>query len=147
MAGYNHVMDKKSERLVRFGVSMETSLLKDFDHLIGRKAYTNRSEAIRDYVREDLSREGWQKGREATAVLAFIYDHHQPKLLNKLSHLEHEHSPLILSNQHVHLDHFHCLEVLTLRGKPAVLQSFSDKVRAFKGVQRTTLSVVQSSQK
>lgn len=140
-------MDKKSERLVRFGVSMEESLLQDFDHLIGRKAYTNRSEAIRDYVREDLCKEGWQKGRQATAVLAFVYDHHMPKLLNKLSHLEHDHSKLILSNQHVHLDHFHCLEVLTLRGKPATLKAFSDRVRAIKGVQRSTLSVVQSSQK
>ncbi|HVO32610.1 MAG TPA: nickel-responsive transcriptional regulator NikR, partial [Elusimicrobiota bacterium] len=115
--------------------------------LIRRKAYTNRSEAIRDYVREDLSKEGWQKGRQATAVLAFVYDHHQPKLLNKLSHLEHDHSKLILSNQHVHLDHFHCLEVLTLRGKPKTLQAFSDRVRAIRGVQRSTLSVVQSAPK
>jgi len=140
-------MDKKSEQLMRFGVSMEESLLREFDRRIRQKAYTNRSEAIRDYVREDLAQEGWQKGREATAVLAFLYDHHQPRLLNKLSHLEHDDSHLILSDQHVHLDHFHCLEVLTLRGKPADLQAFADQVRAFKGVQRATLSVVQSSQK
>ena len=42
------------KRLNRFGVSMEDELLEKFDLLITRRGYTNRSEAIRDLVREKL---------------------------------------------------------------------------------------------
>lgn len=123
---------------------MEETLLRGFDRLIARKAYTNRSEAIRDFVRQELAQEGWKESREVTAVLTLVYDHHQPGLLGRLSHLEHEGSALILSNQHVHLDHFHCLEVLTLHGRPVAVQSLSDRLRSLKGVKLGTFNVVTS---
>ena len=45
------------QNLTRFGVSMENDLLKKFDHLIEKKGYSNRSEAIRDLVREKFVEE------------------------------------------------------------------------------------------
>ncbi len=38
------------EDLVRFGVSMDSKLLKQFDKYIKEKGYMNRSEAIRDLI-------------------------------------------------------------------------------------------------
>ncbi|MCJ7656453.1 MAG: ribbon-helix-helix protein, CopG family, partial [Candidatus Atribacteria bacterium] len=40
--------------IVRFGVSLEKGLLEKFDRLIKEKKYPNRSEAIRDLIRENL---------------------------------------------------------------------------------------------
>ncbi|MFZ1764828.1 MAG: ribbon-helix-helix protein, CopG family, partial [Nitrospira sp.] len=38
------------KQLARFGVSLDQDLLADFDRLIERRRYTNRSEAIRDLI-------------------------------------------------------------------------------------------------
>ena len=41
-------------QLSRTGVSLEEDLLREFDRLIDRRGYQNRSEAIRDLIREAL---------------------------------------------------------------------------------------------
>lgn len=137
-------MDKKPATLVRFGVSMEAPLLQEFDELIHQKDYGTRSEAFRDLARASLVKESWPKGKSVIAVLSILYDHHHRNLIARLAHMEHDHGDIILSNQHVHLDHFNCLEVLTLRGKPQILQKFSNAVRALKGVKLGALTIVQS---
>ena len=40
--------------LSRFGVSLEDDLLQAFDRSIGGQGYQNRSEAIRDLIRDHL---------------------------------------------------------------------------------------------
>ena len=46
--------------IIRFGVSLEQKLLERFDRLIRKKNYTNRSEAIRDLIRQELVRKDWE---------------------------------------------------------------------------------------
>lgn len=124
--------------LVRFGVSMEPALVRELDRWVGGARHTNRSEAIRSLVRKELSDEAWREGGEALAVISLIYDHHKPDLLRRLSHVEHEHTRLILSAQHIHLDHYNCLEVIVARGKAERLSSLVNRLRSFKGVKRTS---------
>ena len=42
------------KKLVRFGVSLDHHLLDEFDKHIERRNYTNRSEALRDLIRDNL---------------------------------------------------------------------------------------------
>jgi CopG family nickel-responsive transcriptional regulator len=131
----------RKEKMVRFGVSMESSLVSYLDKWVGTK-HSNRSESIRSLIRHELSENAWKSGGTVVAVISLVYDHHKPDLLRKLSHLEHEHSDLIISAQHVHLDHNHCLEVIITRGKTDRLSELTDKLRAFKGVKRAALSAI-----
>ena len=127
--------------LTRFGVSLDEELLKQFDRVIARKGYTNRSEAIRDLIREDLVREQWELGTDqAVGTITLVYDHEVPDLSDRLTDLQHAHYKAIVSAMHVHLDPHHCLEVLVLRGKARVLKAIADRLIGTRGVKHGTFS-------
>lgn len=137
------------EKLVRFGISMEESLLKEFDQLIEEKGYTNRSEAIRDIVRDKLVEENIQyPSAKVFGALVFLYDHHKRELEKSLSNIQHDYFQNIVSTAHVHVDHDHCLEVILLKGKTKTLQMLAEKILSFKGVKhgKLTLTTVLATQ-
>ena len=127
--------------VTRFGVSLDESLLAKFDRVIGRKGYTNRSEAIRDLIRDNLVREQWELGTEqAVGTITLVYSHDVPDLSDRLTDLQHAHYRSIISALHVHLDPHHCLEVLVLRGKAKDLKAISDRLIGTRGVKHGTFS-------
>ncbi|MDI6765471.1 MAG: nickel-responsive transcriptional regulator NikR [Bacteroidota bacterium] len=133
------------QKLIRFGVSMEKSLLAKFDKLIGKKGYTNRSEAIRDIVRDKLVEENIQESTgEVFGALVYIYDHHKRELEKSLANLQHDYYRNIISTSHVHLDHDHCFEVILLRGEAGTLKKISEKLLSFKGVKHGKLTLTTS---
>ncbi len=127
--------------VTRFGVSLDENLLAQFDRVIARKGYTNRSEAIRDLIRESLVREQWELGTDqVVGTLTLVYNHNVRDLSDKLTDLQHAHYKAIVSTLHVHLDPHHCLEVLVLRGKARDLKSIADRLIGTRGVQHGTFS-------
>ncbi|MGD0266084.1 MAG: nickel-responsive transcriptional regulator NikR [Candidatus Methylomirabilota bacterium] len=127
--------------VTRFGVSLDEHLLAQFDRVIARKGYTNRSEAIRDLIRESLVREQWELGSdEVVGTLTLVYNHEVRDLTDKLTDLQHAHYKAIVSALHVHLDPHHCLEVLVLRGKAKELKSIADRLIGTRGVRHGTFS-------
>lgn len=132
-------------KLIRFGISMEDSLLKQFDKLINKKGYTNRSEAVRDLVREKLVGESAQETKgEVFGALVFIYDHHKRELEKTLSNLQHEHFKNIIATTHVHIDHDHCLEVILLRGNAVLVKNIAEQIISLKGVKHGKLTLTTS---
>ncbi len=126
---------EKKDKLVRFGVSMEQSLLRKFDELIERKGYENRSEAIRDLVRAELVKRSWRKSRaRQVAVLSIVYEHEHGDLMHRLMHFQHEHEELIISSMHIHMDYDNCMEVLILRGQSVQIEKFAQSILSIKGV-------------
>ncbi len=124
--------------LARVGISLEDNLLEQFDRLIERRGYQNRSEAIRDLIRDQLVQEEWsepgQDSSEKVAVVSIVYDHDSSSLSQKLTHLQHEHHRSVVSALHVHLDAHNCLEVLILRGKAKEILSMGESLVSTKGV-------------
>jgi CopG family nickel-responsive transcriptional regulator len=129
------------KRLVRFGVSLDHHLLDDFDRLIQRKNYTNRSEALRDLIRDNLVGQEWDENKETVGTVTFVYNHHVRDLTDKLTEIQHRYHQLILSSMHVHLDHDHCLEVLVVRGKGTEIKKVSDILIGTKGVKHGKLAM------
>lgn len=128
-------------RVTRFGVSLDEGLLAQFDRVIARKGYTNRSEALRDLIRENLVREQWEAGTgEAVGTVTLVYSHDVHDLADKLTDLQHAHYRTIVSTLHVHLDPHHCLEVLVLRGKASELKAIADRLIGTRGVKHGTFS-------
>jgi len=130
------------EKITRFGVSIDESLLSEFDDFIRQRQYTNRSEAIRDLIRKSLVENEWQStAHEVIGTLTLVYDHHVPNLSDRLNRLQHEHLQQILLSSHIHLDHHNCLEVLIVRGLPDAIRSLADKIASTRGVKHATLSM------
>ncbi|HPK53633.1 MAG TPA: nickel-responsive transcriptional regulator NikR [Smithellaceae bacterium] len=127
--------------LVRFGVSLEEGLLKKFDDLIHRRKYTNRSEAIRDMIRQELLKQEWEEGGEVAGAITFIYDHHTRELLSKITDIQHDSQDVIISTQHIHLDHHHCLEIVAIKGRVREVLRLADSLKAIKGVCHCALSM------
>ncbi|MBP7528979.1 MAG: nickel-responsive transcriptional regulator NikR [Syntrophorhabdaceae bacterium] len=127
--------------LVRFGVSLDSELLRKFDQLIREKNYSNRSEAFRDLIRQELVEKEWEAGGEVAGAITLIYDHHHRELLNKITDLQHDSQHVIISTQHVHLDHSNCLEIVAVKGKPEDVKRLAEMLRSIKGIKHCTLSM------
>jgi len=121
--------------VTRFGVSLDESLLKRFDRLIADKAYANRSEAIRDLIRDSLVSEQWEAGTEETAgTITLVYSHDTRELTDTLNEIQHHHHAAVISSMHIHLDGHNCLEVLVVRGKGREIKNIADRLIGTKGV-------------
>jgi CopG family nickel-responsive transcriptional regulator len=132
--------------ITRFGVSLEETLLQRFDDHICRRNYTNRSEAIRDLIREELVREEWRQNSEVTGAITMVYDHHLRELVTRLLEIQHHYHHIIFSSQHIHLDHDNCLEIIVARGKAAIVEELYGKLRATKGVSHTGLAMTTTGE-
>jgi len=134
------------KKLVRFGVSLDHHLLDDFDRLIERKNYTNRSEALRDLIRDNLVGQEWDENKETVGTITIVYDHHVHDLTERLTDIQHRFHRLVLSAMHVHLDHDHCVEVLVVRGKGADIKKVADTLIGTKGVKHGKLTMTTTGQ-
>ena len=134
------------KKITRFGVSIEPELLEKFDRMMKKKKYTNRSEAIRDIIREHLlSEKVKDPSTEVIGTLTTIYDHHTGSLIDRLLEIQHDHYHEILTTTHIHVDHTTCLEVLVLRGKTQKIQKLADTIKALKGIKHGELVITSKS--
>jgi CopG family nickel-responsive transcriptional regulator len=131
-------------QLSRTGVSLEEDLLKEFDRLIAKRGYANRSEAFRDLIREALLSEIIESNKPVVGTLTLVYDHHVPNLAQKLTEVQHHAGAMILAATHVHLDHNYCLEVIIMKGKSKELQGVADGMLALRGVELGKLVLTNS---
>lgn len=128
------------DKIIRKGIAFDPEQLKLFDNLIKKKGYKNRSEAIRDIIRNELIEEQ-QENPEADmmATLTIVYDHHEHHVQDELTHIQHHHSNLIRSSLHIHINHDNCLEVIIFEGKVKNIKRLADEIVAAKGVKNGKL--------
>jgi len=127
--------------LFRFGVSLDKALLDKFDRYIRERNYSNRSEAFRDLIRQELIKKEWDEGDDVAGAITLIYDHHRRDLLGKITDMQHDYQKIIISTQHIHLDHDNCLEIVAVRGQPREVTTLADMMKSIKGVKHCTLSM------
>lgn len=128
----------------RFTISLNQSLAQEFDALIRRRGYRNRSEAVRDMLRGDLEahRIEHDEAPYCVAALSYVYNHHARALAERITSLQHEHHDLVLSSMHVHLDHDNCLETVMLRGGTDRIREFANALMAEPQVRHGQLNLV-----
>jgi len=135
---------RKMSDLLRFGVSVEEELLQNFDRVIGGQGYANRSEALRDLMRDALVKSRLDDAPETGDVLGsltLVYDHHANDLTDKMNDLQHDFFNFIVSVLHVHISHDDCLEVIVLRGEIRQVRLLADTLLSLKGVKHGNLFV------
>ncbi len=129
----------------RITISLDEALAREFDALIERRGYQNRSEAVRDLLREHLEtarREAADSTGHCVANLSYVYNHHERDLAERLTTLQHEHHDLSVATLHAHLDHDNCLESVILRGPTRAVRAFADALTAERGVRHGQINVV-----
>ncbi|MEW5789586.1 MAG: nickel-responsive transcriptional regulator NikR [Pseudomonadota bacterium] len=128
----------------RITISLEESLAREFDSLIRARGYANRSEAMRDLLRRELelARLAREEAPHCVASLSYVFNHHERRLAERLTDLQHHAHDLVVSSMHVHLDHDHCLETLFLRGHTGEVRALGEKIGAERGVRHAQLNLV-----
>lgn len=121
---------------VRFGISMEGELLEKFDRMIERQSYTNRSEAIRDLIREKIVKKEWEGGGVVAGAILLIYDHHITGLSQKITENQHHYHEMVISTQHIHMDPNNCMEIIIVKGKRDRIRELYNSLKATRGVQQ-----------
>jgi len=127
--------------LYRFGISLEKQLIEAFDRHIEKQNYRNRSEAIRDLIRKELSQKVVAEGGAVAGAITMTYDHHKRELVKKLLDIQHDFQTLVISTQHVHLDHHHCLEILAVKGYARDVENLANSLKSQVGVKQVELSI------
>lgn len=132
--------ETKGNEITRFGVSIGSALLSRFDDLIGSQGYTNRSEAIRDLVRDRLVEASWeQEDGNVVGVVAMVYDHDMRQVGERLTSIQHSSGEHVVSTLHVHLDEHDCLEVVVMRGSGSGVREMAHRLLSIKGVKHGRL--------
>jgi CopG family nickel-responsive transcriptional regulator len=127
--------------LMRFGVSIDSQLIKKFDALVARKGYATRSEAIRDMIRDSLVEQEWEsEDRETVGTITIVYNHHTRELEHALTDMQHKSFHQIVSALHVHLDAHNCLEVLVVKGMSREIRKIADRLIGTRGVKHGKLT-------
>ena len=122
-------------------MALEESLLERFDGLVQRKGYANRSEALRDLIRANLVEQHWADNREVVGSVTLVYDHHVREVAEQLTRQQHDSEADVLSALHVHLDHFHCLEVIVVKGASQQVRALADGLIGTRGVLHGALTM------
>ena len=127
--------------VARLSFSIEKPLLKRLERLVREGRYANRSEFIRDMIRDRLVQREWKQNEEAVGTITLLYDHHKRGITQRLTHLQHHHHHVILASTHVHLDEALCAEVIVVKGRALDIKRLADLLHQQKGVLHAALSV------
>jgi CopG family transcriptional regulator, nickel-responsive regulator len=134
-------------KIVRFSVSLEDDLLEQFERYCRQQEFATRSEAIRQLLRDTLTKEAWTgESADAAGTLTLVYDHHRPQLREHLMKLQHDHNELVVSTLHAHLTHDLCLEVIVLRGAAGQLRQIAAQLKGLKGIYKGELVMASAEQ-
>lgn len=134
-------------KLVRMSVSLEEDLLRRFDRHVKREGYPTRSEAMKALMRQGLVEREWDVDGHVAGAVTLVYDHHKRGLSRRLTDIQHDFGPVIISTQHVHLDHDHCMEVIVVRGKASRIHDLVAALKSIKGIMHHSLSMTSAGRR
>jgi len=124
-------------QLTRISISLEDSLLRRFDQQAARDGYPTRSEAIKALMRHNLAESQWAENHAGAITL--VYDHRRRGTTAKIIDVQHDFESIVVSTQHVHLDHDHCLEIVVVKGRASGIRKLSAALNSIKGVMHNSL--------
>lgn len=127
--------------LVRFGVAMDRDLLRRFDDRIAARGYENRSEALRDLVRADLTRAAWEGGAVVAGTLTLVYGRRHRDVVVRALDDAAATGARVLSTMHVPLDGERGMEVVAVRGRASELAALAGGIGGTRGVLAAELAI------
>lgn len=130
--------------LNRFGVSIDAKLLKEFDEQIEKIGYSTRSKAIGDLINTFIVSKRWEEDELIAGAITMLYDHHNKEMLTTVMDMQHDYYNIIISTQHVHLDHDNCLEIIAVKGNSNRIKELYEKLKSTKSVAQCNISITSA---
>ncbi|MBN1114258.1 MAG: nickel-responsive transcriptional regulator NikR [Oligoflexia bacterium] len=127
--------------LIRFSFSVEKELFDEFEQLIEQSEYDNRSEYIRDIIREKILENKKAESKAVVGTISLVYNHHKRDLSKKLTEIQHNFHKEIVATTHIHLNHEMCAEAIIVRGKYNTIKRIANGLGRQKGVVHSSLSI------
>ena len=127
----------------RLTISLDDAMAEAIDTYMARRGYNNRCEAMRDLLREALTRnDTGPASDQCIAAVSYVYDYDGRDLAVRLDRAQHEHHDLTISSMRTRLDHHHCLEVTMLRGRTQAVRKLAEATIAERGVRFGQINLV-----
>lgn len=127
----------------RFSVSLDTELLAAFDRHIADWGYVNRSEAIRDMIRDLLVSNRLQRGDHAiAAVLSVECDHQEGETFKRLRSSLVTRRELVAGSLSIPIDEHRDILAIGLKGPAGDVQNLANEIQAMRGVTHGRLCAV-----
>lgn len=133
--------------LVRLSISLEDSLCNTLEEMVKKSKYNNRSEYIRDLIRDKMVAEQWEEADEVLGTITLVYNHHQRELSEKITHIQHHSHDNVLAATHVHLSHEICAEMIMVKGRAEAIRHLADTLRQQRGVLHSGLTMSSTGEK
>ena len=132
--------------LTRFSISLDEELMNSFDAKIKKDKCPTRSKAVGDLIRASLVQTEWRAGDEVAGAIVLVYDHHTRDVGKRLTDMQHDCHDVIISTQHVHLDHDNCLEIIAVKGTPREIETIVKRLKSIKGLKHVSLAAGTTGQ-
>jgi CopG family nickel-responsive transcriptional regulator len=127
----------------RFSVSLDTELLAAFDGHIAERGYDNRSEAVRDLIRDLLVAHRLQRGDQpVSAILSVVCDHREGEVGKRLRACLAGRRDVVAGTLAIPIDEHRDLLAVGLKGPAGDVQSLANHVQAMRGVAHGRLAAV-----
>ena len=111
------------------GVTIDKDLLQKLEEYMFRTGIKSRSRiinrALEHYISERLS---LLEDKPSVGVISIIYDHHAGNIEHELTHVQHDHLDIVVSNMHIHLDRERCLELIVVKGDMSRIRSLINRL-------------------
>ena len=125
----------RKETVARFSVSLPASLLDELDEMVKRRGFHSRSQAVAALARDGLVDLQTELGtRSMAGTINLVYDYRKRNVQARLMAIQHKYYLMVVSSMHVHLEHYHYLEVLLVQDAPKELRNLAHEMAACKGV-------------
>jgi CopG family nickel-responsive transcriptional regulator len=136
----------RQPRVSRFSVSLPSNLLEKLDGMVTHRRLPNRSHAIAEMARRQLTEHARELGTTSMAgTISLVYDYRKRNLQRKLADIQHQNFLMVVTSMHVHLENYHYLEVLLVQGQPRALRVLADTLAACKGVEQANLQLTATA--
>jgi CopG family nickel-responsive transcriptional regulator len=129
----------------RVTITIDSALLDRLDQFMADNNYANRSEAIRDMVRDTLEGaklEASEPGDTCVATLSYIYDPEERELARRLSEHVQQNHRMITATTRTPLQTELCHEVIQMRGEVFEVQNLATLIIAERGIQHGSVNLV-----
>jgi CopG family nickel-responsive transcriptional regulator len=132
----------RKEPVARFSVSLPAGLLDELDEMVQRRGFQSRSQAVAALARDGLVELQAELGTKSMAgTINLVYDYRTRNLQTRLMAIQHKYYLMVVSSMHVHLEHYHYLEVLLVQGAPRKLRELANEMATCKGVKYCKLQL------
>ena len=118
-------------------MSLPTKLLSEFDKIMSKSGYVDRSKAIQTAMHSFINNYEWESSENnviGAGAIILLYDNHIYNQDEKSTQIQHEYKGVINATTHLHLDGDNCLETIMVSGDIKKIKELAKSLSHNRGI-------------